>query len=171
VAGGIEDLFRAHWSLVLGYLARRTGSASLAEELAQETFYRATRAFLGWRGGAPAAWLLAIARNVLIDEARRGQRLVPLSETLFESGGLTVETSERVSEALARPPATQRRLLELVYVDGYTHAEVAAMTGTMAGAIRTAVWRAHQAFQQLYLPYCALLAISANIRALLRSSR
>jgi RNA polymerase sigma factor (sigma-70 family) len=76
VARGIEDLFRAHWPLVLGYLARRTGSATLAEELAQETFYRATRAFLGWRGGSPAAWLLAIARNVLLDEARRGQRLV-----------------------------------------------------------------------------------------------
>jgi DNA-directed RNA polymerase specialized sigma24 family protein len=71
VAGGIEDLFRAHWPLVLGYLARRTGSAILAEELAQETFYRATRAFLGWRGGSPAGWLLAIARNVLVDRSPR----------------------------------------------------------------------------------------------------
>jgi hypothetical protein len=26
----------------------------------QETFYRATRAFLGWRGESPVAWLLAI---------------------------------------------------------------------------------------------------------------
>ena len=82
----MEELFRAHWPLVLGYLRRRTGSVTVAEELAQETFYRATRAFLGWRGGSPAAWLLAIARNVLIDEARRGQHLVPLSETLSAPG-------------------------------------------------------------------------------------
>jgi DNA-directed RNA polymerase specialized sigma24 family protein len=67
VAGGMEELFRAHWRLVVGYLARRTGSTTVGEELAQETFYCATRAFLGWRGGSPAAWLLAIARNVLID--------------------------------------------------------------------------------------------------------
>ena len=149
MAGGIEDLFRAHWPLVLGYLARRTGSAILAEELAQETFYRATRAFLGWRGGSPAAWLLAIARNVLVDEARRGQRLVPLTETLAEPASAG-EARVAVSETLARLPDTQRRLLELVYVDGYTHAEVAAMTGTTAGAIKTAVWRARESFRQLY---------------------
>jgi DNA-directed RNA polymerase specialized sigma24 family protein len=51
VAAGLEDLFRAHWPLVYGFLLRRTGNPSAAEELAQETFYRATRAFLGWRGG------------------------------------------------------------------------------------------------------------------------
>ena len=61
MAAGLEEMFRAHWSLVYGFLARRTGSPTLAEELAQETFYRATRAFLGWRGGSASAWLLAIA--------------------------------------------------------------------------------------------------------------
>jgi RNA polymerase sigma-70 factor (ECF subfamily) len=64
--------------------------------------------------------------------------------------GTAVEARVAVPETLARLPDTQRRLLELVYVDGYTHAEVAAMTGTTAGAIKTVVWRARQAFQQLY---------------------
>jgi RNA polymerase sigma factor (sigma-70 family) len=146
----MEELFRAHWPLVLGYLRRRTGSVTVAEELAQETFYRATRAFLGWRGGSPAAWLLAIARNVLVDEARRGQRLVPLSETLPARGGEPSTMSMGVRDTLARLPANQRRLLELIYVDGYTHAEVAAMAETTPGAVKTAVWRARQAFQQLY---------------------
>jgi RNA polymerase sigma factor (sigma-70 family) len=146
----MEELFRAHWPLVLGYLRRRTGSVTVAEELAQETFYRATRAFLGWRGGSPAAWLLAIARNVLVDEVRRGQRLVPLSETLPAQRGEPSTMSMGVRETLARLPANQGRLLELIYVDGYTHAEVAAMTGTSAGAVKTAVWRARQAFQQLH---------------------
>src|SRR4051794_41700994 len=82
MAPELEDLFRAHWPLVFGYLRRRTGDASAAEELAQETFYRATRAFLGWRGGSAGAWLLSIARHVLIDEVRRGRRLVSLPGTL-----------------------------------------------------------------------------------------
>jgi RNA polymerase sigma factor (sigma-70 family) len=147
VAGGMEELFRAHWPLVVGYLARRTGSTTLAEELAQETFYRATRAFLGWRGGSPVAWLLAIARNVLADEVRRGQRLVPLNEKLAEEAPGR-ETMMSVDEALARLPPSQRRLLELVYVDGYTHAEIAAMTGTSPGAIKTALWRARGEFRR-----------------------
>src|ERR1043166_7417215 len=63
MAPGLEDLFRAHWSLVHGYLTRRTGDAVVAEELAQETFYRATRAFLGWRGGSAVARRAPTARN------------------------------------------------------------------------------------------------------------
>ena len=58
MAAGLDQLFRAHWKLVHGYLTRRTGDAVLAEELAQETFYRATRASLVWRGGSPSAWHL-----------------------------------------------------------------------------------------------------------------
>ena len=149
MAGGMEELFRAHWPLVVGYLARRTGSTTLAEELAQETFYRATRAFLGWRGGSPAAWLLAIARNVLADEVRRGRRLVPLNEKLAEEA-TERETTMAVEEALFRLPPSQRRLLELAYVDGYTHAEIAAMTGTSPGAIKTALWRAREEVRRFY---------------------
>ena len=147
MAARIEDLFRAHWPLVHGYLARRTGDPVLAEELAQETFYRATRAFLGWRGGAPAAWLLAIARNVLTDEVRRGRRLVPLSETLPAPAA---DELADLAPLLARLGASDRRMLELVYVHGFSHAEIAAMTGTTAGAVKTAVWRARRALQALY---------------------
>lgn len=148
MAAGLEDLFRSHWPLVFGYLSRRTGDPALAEELAQETFYRATRAFLGWRGGAPAAWLLAIARHALIDEVRRGRRLEPLDDEL--AAGVDDDDGPDVDAALARLPEPQRRLLELVYVHGYSHAEVAAMNGSSAGGVKTAVWRARDAFRREY---------------------
>jgi DNA-directed RNA polymerase specialized sigma24 family protein len=146
---GLEDLFRAHWSLVNGYLARRTGDPVLAEELAQETFYRATRAFLGWRGGSAVAWLLAIARNVLIDEARRGRRLVPLSESLV--AGIEPSGGDDITRVLASLPKAQRQVLELIYIYGYSHAEAAAILGTSEGAVKTAVWRARSAFRRVYL--------------------
>ena len=149
MAPELEDLFRAHWPLVFGYLRRRTGDASAAEELAQETFYRATRAFLGWRGGSPVAWLLSIARHVLIDEARRGRRLVPLPETLA-APETSPDAQLAVDEAMGRLPEVQRRLLALVYVDGYSLAEVAALTDTTEGAAKTALWRARAAFRSAY---------------------
>lgn len=146
---GLEDLFRAHWSLVNGYLARRTGDAVLAEELAQETFYRATRAFLGWRGGSAVAWLLAIARHVLIDEARRGRRLEPLPDSLV--AGIEPSGGHDVTRVLASLPKAQRQVLELIYIYGYSHAEAAAILGTSEGAVKTAVWRARSAFRRVYL--------------------
>ena len=95
MAAGIEELFRENWPLVYGYLRRRTGDPALAEELAQETFYRATRAFLGWRGGSPAAWLLAIARNALADEARRGGGSSPSRSTSSRTPSRTPHSSSR----------------------------------------------------------------------------
>jgi Sigma-70 region 2 len=89
---------------VSGYLARRTGDPGLGEELAQETFYRATRAFLGWRGGSPAAWLLAIARNVLADHARSGRPLAELPDSL-SAPQAPLEETLHVRETLGRLPA------------------------------------------------------------------
>jgi RNA polymerase sigma-70 factor (ECF subfamily) len=144
----MTELFRAHWHTVVGYLARRTGDRVLAEELAQETFTRATAAFLGWRGGSPAAWLLAIARNVLTDHHRRGRRLVPLEESLLPSQAFP-DAGIEARDLLSRLPQSSRRLLELFYLDGFSHAEIAAMTGRTPAAIRTALYRARDALRAL----------------------
>ena len=142
-------MFRAYWPLVAGYLTRRTGSRSSGEDLAQEVFYRATKAWLGWRGGNPAAWLMAIARNALIDEQRRGHRLVAV-----ELGDLAATESTanpfEIGDILDRLPEQQRRLLKLVYVDGFSHVEVAAITASTPAAVKTAVWRARDAFRLLW---------------------
>ena len=148
MATSMEDLFRAHWGLVCGYLTRRTGDASLAEELAQETFYRATRAFLGWRGGPPAAWLLAIARNALIDAARKGARLVPLEEVPEDAPSM--DQPMEIRDALTRLPPWAGRVLALTYLDGFSVAEIAAVSGSTSGAVKTALWRARALFRALY---------------------
>lgn len=145
----MTELFQAHWRTVVGFLARRTGDPLLAEELAQETFTRATAAFLGRRDGSPAAWLLAIARNVLIDHHRRGRKLVSIDAAeLLADQGHGIEDVE-VRDLLARLPDTSRRLLQLVYLDGFSQAEIAAMTGRNPAAVRTAVWRARDALRAL----------------------
>jgi len=90
-------------------LRRRCGDSATAEDLAQETFYRATQAFLGWRGESPAGWLLAIARNVLIDDVRRERPTLPLKDPLdnqVEKPEWTVETED----ALDRLPPDDARL-------------------------------------------------------------
>lgn len=147
-ATGMEEMFREHWGLVLGYLTVRVRDRGLAEELAAETFFRATRAFLGWRGESPAAWLLAIARNVLVDAARRDKRHVRLDEAVLDP----VEPSDddiAVREALDRLPDADRTLLVLVHVHGYSCPEVAAMSGSTPGAVRMALSRARAAAREV----------------------
>ncbi|WP_084195450.1 sigma-70 family RNA polymerase sigma factor [Streptosporangium amethystogenes] len=146
----IEELYREHWPLVCGFLLRRTRDPHLAEDLAQETFIKATRALLGWRGENAAAWLLTIARNALVDHVRRSHRELALPNP-DELGvpPLHVESLD-VRDALERLPEQQRRLLTLVYFEGFSMVEVAAMTGRSHNSIKTAVWRARAAFADLY---------------------
>lgn len=55
-----------------------------------------------------------------------------------------------IRDLLDRLPERHRTLLTLVYFDGFSLAEVAAMTGRSISAIKTAVWRARTAFAELY---------------------
>lgn len=133
-----------------GFLLRRTRDPHLAEDLAQETFVKATRALLGWRGENPAAWLLAIARNVLIDHVRRARQELALPDP-DELGvpALGIDALE-IRDLLDRLPAQHRKLLVAVYLEGFSMVELAAMTGKKHNTIKTAVWRARAAFAEMY---------------------
>lgn len=147
----MEELFRAYWPLIRGYLTRRTGDPGLGEELAQETFVRATRAFLGWRGEAPAAWLLAIARNVLAEHGRRAQRAE--RAMLREPPPLSMpppEAAVELQDLLDRLPGADRQVLTAMYRDGLTHAEIAALLQTTPTAVKSRVWRARARLRALY---------------------
>lgn len=89
--------YERHERLVLGYFVRRLRDPELAADLAAETFAAALLAARKFRGdGAPAsAWLLGIARHVLLgslrksrveDKARRrlGMQPIPLDDELLE---------------------------------------------------------------------------------------
>jgi RNA polymerase sigma factor (sigma-70 family) len=72
-AKAVARLFDEHVWDVYGFVAYRIGNRAEAEDLTQQTFERALRA---WRRfdpsrAQPRTWLLAIARNLLVDHYRR----------------------------------------------------------------------------------------------------
>ena len=120
---------------------------------------RAARSMLGWRGGSPSGWILAIARNVHIDHARRARRVVEWDDALLDGKSghdagwrgsndpADLLDDERVRVVLGGLPIATRRLLELVYLDEFTPGEVAAMTATAPGTVRMSLMRAREAFR------------------------
>ena len=97
----MDQVYREHSRLVYRYLLSRCQDPSLAEELTQETFYRAVKNSERFDGSCPVStWLVGIAKNLLKEEARRRPK-----EELTEEAART-EAAE--SEAL---PALLRRTL------------------------------------------------------------
>ena len=99
----MEEIYQAHARTVYKFLLSQCHDADLAEELTQETFFRAVRSAGQFREGSDLrAWLYTIARNVFLDQARRKRNTeIQLPRELPDTAGVTLtEVLEDREEAL-----------------------------------------------------------------------
>ena len=76
-----EKLYESCYMRVFSYAMTLAGDRHRAEEIAQETFYRALTRMNSFRGESDQmTWLCAIAKNLFLDEARRENRTGDLPE-------------------------------------------------------------------------------------------
>ncbi|MHC1560699.1 sigma-70 family RNA polymerase sigma factor [Actinomycetospora sp. C-140] len=124
--------------------------ATVAEELAQETYERALGSLRRYRGEAPARnWLLSIARRVAADHLRRRARR-PVSPAEPAEDDRPVGRAPRadpaesvaVRDALDGLAADRREAFVLTQVVGLSYEEAAAVCGCPIGTIRSRVARA-----------------------------
>ncbi|GAA4222178.1 RNA polymerase sigma-70 factor (ECF subfamily) [Streptosporangium album] len=87
---------------------------------------------------------------MLVDHLRRSRTELPLPSADDLGARAPAIDAVAVRDVLDRLPEQQRRLLTLVYFDGFSLVEVAAMTGRSVTSIKTAVWRARAAFADMY---------------------
>lgn len=74
----MEHIYKQYAQIVYGFLLSRTGNPHLAEELTQETFYRAIKASKSYRGeGSVSTWLCGIAKRVWYEYIRKQRKESP----------------------------------------------------------------------------------------------
>lgn len=74
-----EAVYREYYQDVFRFLDSLCRDELLAEELAQETFFRALRAYPGFRGECSVrVWLCQIAKNLYFSHCRKEKRLRPI---------------------------------------------------------------------------------------------
>ena len=72
-----EHLYSAYYMRVFSYVMTLCGDQTRAEEITQETFFRAFTRQSGFRGEADVlTWLCAIAKHFFLDEQRRKKPVV-----------------------------------------------------------------------------------------------
>lgn len=82
-----EKLYEVYYMRVFSYAMTLSGERSQAEEITQETFFRAFSKRSGFRGESDeATWLCAIARNLFLDEKRRQGRMAPIQQEMPDAG-------------------------------------------------------------------------------------
>src|ERR1035438_560278 len=139
------------------YLARVSADPTLADDLMQESFVRflcASRPELSLADGEVAArrYLFRIATNLLRDHWRRpvSSSIEELSESVFGASNLADSSaSEILGPALAAVSPRERQLLWLAYAEGYSHKEIAEITGLQSASIRLLLFRARRKIARL----------------------
>ena len=145
---------------VYGFLGYRLNSREETEDLTQVTF---ERAFKAWERFDPArasvkTWLLAIARNAVIDHYRGNraeqQRPLPEEGDAQLPASAIVEPDERglgpdpdVARALSRLSDRERELLALRYGGDMTGAEIAEITGLSLANVQQILSRSLRALR------------------------
>ena len=102
------------------------------------------------RKGTVFAYALSMARNALVDDARRRRGMVPeeAAAALPDLGAgpldrlMGEEDTRRIRQELARLPAETRELLMLRFGDGLRFAEIAQVMGLNEAAVRQRTSRA-----------------------------
>jgi RNA polymerase sigma-70 factor (ECF subfamily) len=120
------QLLERHERELFAYALRISGQRADAEDLYQDTFLAAFRAWPPPRRGNERAWLYKIATNRAIDRERRAKRIVANVDDLRlaapERDDVTLADLTGAIETL---PAGQRAAFVLRKVQGLPYAEIA----------------------------------------------
>ncbi len=134
-----DDAFEAavapHYPGLVRRLTAVIRDPDAAQDLAQEAFLRAYRAWDRFDGTDARGWLHTIGLRLAFNERDRRRRWAGLFGSTREVAGWVAPDDLRLHDALAGLKREHRAALLLNAVDGYTQAEIAAMLEVPAGTI------------------------------------
>jgi RNA polymerase sigma-70 factor (ECF subfamily) len=156
-----ETLYRAHAPAIYALCRRMAGDEREANEFTQDVFVRAWERLTTFRGrSALATWLHRLAVNTVLEQMRAAKRGdgrfddedVDLLSAPGDAFDVRVDARIDLAAALAHLPRGARVAFVLHDIEGYSHDEVAALTGTAPGTARAQAWRARNALLNLLDP-------------------
>ncbi|HET7614015.1 MAG TPA: sigma-70 family RNA polymerase sigma factor [Gemmatimonadaceae bacterium] len=150
-----RTLYDTHAPRVFSLAYRLSGDAEKAKEFTQDTFIRAFSRLSQFRGDAAfSTWLHRIVVTV-VSNARRSEvrtsREVALDEaSSIEAGAPEAEPDlkECIARAVEKLSEAYRLTLILHDVEGYTHAEIAAILGVPEGTCKSRLSAARAQLRQ-----------------------
>jgi RNA polymerase sigma-70 factor, ECF subfamily len=140
-----EELYRRYTRPVLGLALRRLGDRGRAEDALQDAFaaiWRSASSYDRARGQG-GAWLYTVARNAIVDGARkRPEPPMDAPDEPSPDGGPDERAEAswlawRVHSAIELLPEHERPVIELAYWGGLSQSEISAFLDVPLGTIKT----------------------------------
>lgn len=151
-----EVLYNRFSDALYGVLCRILRDEELAEDALQEAFVKIWRNSQRYEAskGTIFTWMLNIARNHAIDKLRSSEKVNAVqSDKGLDNVNMPTSDDDAPDELLSRAdlinvvhrlPEPLMILIDLVYIKGYTQAEVAANLSIPLGTVKTRIRTALQ---------------------------
>jgi len=150
-----RHLFLTFGPKVKAMMLRNGADVETAEEIAQETMlavWRKAHLFVEDRGSI-STWIFTIARNLRIDRVRRQVVWQSYGDDFHELPSTDEPPDDRmareqaqscVSEAMRNLPPEQREVIDLAYIQGFSHSQIAQALKLPLGTVKSRVRLAYQ---------------------------
>lgn len=150
--GALVRLYDEYSGLVYGVARRVLQDAAAAEDVVQEVFLQLWRnpAAFNEERGRLAPWLAVIARHKAVDQLRKlkyevapdpdsgeGPAAEPPAPLMMSADSLA--DAGKAKRLMAQLPSEQKEALEMAYLDGLTHTEIAKRTGEPLGTVKSRI--------------------------------
>ena len=147
-----EKLFNDNRTFIFKYLLKMTRDASLAEELTQETFFRAYMNYASLRSKEKAApWLCQIAKNTYFAWYNEHKKHDSLDELDAVSDGTSIEEyfvqkelSQKALLCLHELEEPYKEVFMLCVLGGFSLKDISAIFGKSESWARVTFYRAKQ---------------------------
>jgi RNA polymerase sigma-70 factor (ECF subfamily) len=170
-----EELVKRHQRTVYALIYQLAPDWDDTTDLAQEVFIRVWRSINNLRNPASfRSWLTQIVTNLFYDELRKRPRKLPTvsmddsatdedgenptrdipdSSAMPEEKALNKEVSVVIRQAMLKLPEQFRTAIVLREVEGLSYEEIAVITQTEMGTVKSRIARARTKLQELLKPY------------------
>jgi RNA polymerase sigma-70 factor, ECF subfamily len=165
-AAALQRLYALVSPILFACVTRILRRRALAEEALQDVFisiWQQAGQFTAARG-RPMAWMMSIARYRAIDLLRRERRAPTLVAELPERSSIDTDSesqggtaawlpsSELMEPCLALLSDMQARCLELAFIDGSSHEDIARLMGSPLGTVTSWIRRGLRSLRQCLEP-------------------
>ncbi|MDR0897050.1 MAG: RNA polymerase sigma factor [Oscillospiraceae bacterium] len=150
-----DKLFHEYFERVYRFALSLTRSDVAAEELTQQTFFKALKSIDSFQGRSePITWLCSIAKNEYFNQQRRREEAAPPDAPVFQRGDALLEAALLEKEQLLRLhrhlhalEEPYREVFMLRVFGELKYAQIGALFGKAEGWARVTFYRAKCALQ------------------------